>query len=609
MTVRGNAMQDLLHNIDIIVVGAVIIGMFAFFIWEIYPIEVVALAGASLLLITGALSIDAAFTVFANPAPWTIAAMFILTGALIRTGALSNLTNLVTTQGSRHPVLTLAGMAGLVITASAFMNNTPVVVLMIPIVMQMAKSIGRTASRLLIPLSYVSILGGTCTLIGTSTNLLVNGVATRHGLESFTLFEVTPLAVILVLYGLLYITLFAPRLLPDREAISEMLRDRSTMRFFTEMVLPPDSEYIGRTLSDIRLFRHRDIRIIDVIRGTLSLAGQLPDITLQAGDRLIIRTRASELNEVMRRSGLDHRKDADGTRDPGAMNTVSSRVSVTLEALISPGCRMIGKTLAELDFHRQFNVYIIAMHRPMAKALTNFSTIRLKVGDTLLLEGDPQDIHRMAGEFNLVEISEPSTQPYRRDKAPVAILALLGVIGLAGLGIAPIELLVILAVAVVLLCRCIDSSEAFGFADARLLVLIWSMLAVGTAMDEVGVVQLLTQALAPSMNALSPFLLIWSVYLLTSVLTELVSNNAVAVIVTPVAISLAASLGVDPRGFVVAVMISASASFATPIGYQTNTLVYGPGGYEFRDFFRIGAPLNLSIGLLASLLIPYFWPL
>ncbi len=602
-------MQDLLSNIDIVIVVAVIIGMFVLFVWEIYPIEVVALAAASLLLITGTLSIEAALTVFANPAPWTIASMFILTGALIRTGALSNLTNLVTTQGRSHPVLTLAGMAGLVIIASAFMNNTPVVVLMIPIVMQAAKSIGRTASHLLIPLSYVSILGGTCTLIGTSTNLLVNGVATHHGLEPFTLFEVTPLAVILVLYGLVYIALLAPRLLPDREAISEMLRDRSTMRFFTEMVLPSDSAFIGRTLADIPLFRHRDIRTVDIIRGNESLARQLPDITLAAEDRLVIRTRASELHEIMRRSGRDHRMGADGAQDSSTMSKVSSRVSVTLEALISPGCRMIGKTLEELDFNRQFNVFIIAMHRPMAKALTDFASIRLRVGDTLLLEGDPQDIHRMAGEFNLVEISELSTQPYRRDKAPIAILALLGVIALAGLGIAPIELLVILAVATVLLCRCIDSSEAFGFADARLLVLIWCMLAVGTAMDEVGVVQLLTDSLAPLMMTLSPFLLVWSVYLLTSVLTELVSNNAVAVIVTPVAIGLAASLGIDPRGLVVAVMISASASFATPIGYQTNTLVYGPGGYEFRDFFRIGAPLNLSIGLLASLIIPHFWPL
>ena len=613
-------MQTLLEFLstygDAIAVIALVGGMLGLFIKEIYPVEVVALTGAAILLAAGILPLDQAFSVFSNPAPWTIAAMFILTGALMRTGALSTLTSVVTSSGSSKPALTLAGLTAFVVFASAFMNNTPIVVLMIPIVIQVARQVGTSASRLLIPLSYVSILGGTCTLIGTSTNLLVNGVAQAQGLESFSLFEVTPLAIILVLFGVLYLRIFAPRLLPERDAMSELLRDRSRMRFFVEVVLPHHSELISKKVSDITLFKHRDIRIIDVLRGSESLKDDLTNVELKPDDRLVLKTYVSELNEIL---GHGHFKksgdnpDIDGSvnnrSDNQGINKVHSRQSKTLEVLISPGCRMIGQKLGDLDLQRQFKVYTIAMHRPTEKAISDFANVRLRIGDTLLLEGDPKDIHRMAHEFRLVEISEPSSQPYRRRKAPIAILTLVAVVLFAGLGIAPISLLCILAVTVVLVFRCIDSEEAFQLADARLLVLIWSMLAVGAAMQTSGAVELIGQILAPNLAMMTPFFLVWSIYLMTSVLTELVTNNAVAVVVTPIVIGMAASIGVDPRGLVVAVMISASASFATPIGYQTNTLVYGPGGYEFKDYLRIGIPLNLSIGIIASLIIPYLWPL
>ena len=237
----------------------------------------------------------------------------------------------------------------------------------------------------------------------------------------------------------------------------------------------------------------------------------------------------------------------------------------------------------------------------------------MRVGDTLLLEGAPADIQRLAIEMDLVDVSTPSDRAYRRSHAPVALLALIGIVALAGFGVAPIFYLSIIAVALVLIARCIDADEAFSFVDGRLLTLIFAMLAIGAALESSGAVKLIVEGIAPYLGGLPPFLLVWAIYLLTSVLTELVSNNAVAVVVTPIAIGLADALGIDARPLVVAVMVAvmvaASASFATPIGYQTNMLVYGPGGYKFTDFMKVGIPLNLTIGLLASALIPFLWPL
>jgi len=233
----------------------------------------------------------------------------------------------------------------------------------------------------------------------------------------------------------------------------------------------------------------------------------------------------------------------------------------------------------------------------------------VQVGDTLLLEGAMEDIGRLATDMQLVDISQPSARAYRRAHAPIALTALAGIVGLAAFGVAPILQLSIIAVALVLITRCIDAEEAFSYIDGRLLALIFAMLAIGAALEASGAVRIIVEFLAPALSDLPPFLIIWVIYLLTSVLTETVSNNAVAVVVTPIAIGLAGAMGVDPRPLVVAVMVAASASFATPIGYQTNMMVYGPGGYKFTDFMRVGIPLNLSIGLLASAVIPFLWPL
>lgn len=577
------------------------------FMREKIPADVVALLCMAALLLTGILTVGETLSVFANSAPITVAALFVLSAALERTGAIDVVGRFITNVARKgSPNIALVLMMAALVIMSGFMNNTPVVLILIPVVIRLAKVIDVAPSKLLIPLSYVTVMGGMTTMIGTSTNIVVDGVAVRHGLEPFSMFEITGAGLLFTAAGVIYIALAGPLLLPVRETLAAMLPDQKERRFVSQILIPLNSDLIGKTIAETGFTVEKGFTVIDVFREGVSLRANLKEIALAAGDRIVLRSPVSEMLTLKEAGNV-----AIGSRggSQSAFEPVQTTETVVMEGVIGPNSRLIGRRLAGLGLARLYGVYVLAIHRRGENMAQQMNELRFDVGDTVLLEGPPRGLREMFDEGLLNNLTESSDRAIRRDKAPVAIAAVVMVMGLAAIDLMPIAGLALIAATAVIAFGCLDHQEAYQSIRWDLLMLIFGTLALGMALEKTGAAAVVVNFLMSIAGGLGPMGMFILVYVFTSVLTEVMSNNATAILVTPIAIGLAHQIGVDPRPFVVAVMFASSLAFATPIGYQTNLLVYRAGGYKFMDFVVFGLPLNVIMVVMAGLVIPIFWPL
>ncbi|MFQ5766988.1 MAG: SLC13 family permease [Acidobacteriota bacterium] len=572
------------------------------FITEAVRIDLVGLGIIIAVVALGFCSPEEAFAGFSNSALLTVAAMYVLSAGLDRTGALAFLANRIIhfSRGGPRRLLLLLMLSAVVM--SAFITNTTVVIIFIPVVIAISQEFGSSPSRLLMPLSFASIFGGTCTLVGTSTNLLVSSLAVSHGYPAIGMFELAPMGLIVVAIGIPYLMTIGRRLLPERRPVSHQANE-AQREYLTEMVVREGSVLVNKRLGETVLARLPDLTVLQVVRGEQIIWPPLDGVIIQAEDVLMLRGGVETLATIHGEHLLEILPELASGQiyfDP--------KQATLAEAVILPHSPLVGMRVGDARFRRLHGVTVMALQRRGTHFRDKVTEMDLRPGDILLLYGDTDAVRRLRKSDEFIVLGQQRTFQPQKARAAWALSILGLVVGLATLGISSILLASMAGALAMVATGCIRPKEAYDALDLKILVFIAGALALGKAIESTGTADLMTHHLLSMAGPHGPLVTLAAVYLLTMLATEMLSNSAAAVLLFPIAASAAEMLGVSIRPFMIAVTFAASASFSTPIGYQTNTLIYGAGGYRFSDFLRVGPPLNLLLWAASVIFIPVFWP-
>lgn len=601
---------------DQLFVCLLVLATVGMFIWEKVSPDVVAMCAFFLLLVVPfnghpiLLPPDKAQKaaimagIFGNNAILTVAFMFIVGTALERTGLAESFGRWFEKIAGRREWQAMLALAAVTIGLHFFITNTTVVLVFIPVVMGLCRRTGMAPSRFLIPLSYLAIAGGMLTMIGTSTNMLVNGIVKQKGLQPFTMFEITGLGSVLAAGTVVYLMVAGRKLLPYRTCLATLIDSEAEREFLTAAIVSDDSPLVDKTLSETSLAKRRDMRVIEVRRSGNRVEVPLSELRFEPGDRVIIKSRLSGMRGLHDVEGIDM-----AARSEFGLSYVQTEKATLVEGMLGPRSKLVGKTLSEVGFRQHYGVIILAVHRQGANLRESFENLKLEVGDTLLFEGSAERMKELFRDSDVLNLSDSKEKPtYRRKRAWVALLALALVMILGSRDFIPFEWVALGAALLVVLGGCMKSEEVYQAIDWKIVIMILGTLALGAALDQTGASKTIVHGLMGLVGTWDKRLIVSAVLLLTILFTELLSNNAVAALLAPFAIQMGLDMGVDPRPFIVAVMIGASVGFAIPAGYQTHMMVYSAGGYKFTDFIRAGVPLDILCWILGSIFIPVFFP-
>jgi di/tricarboxylate transporter len=589
---------------DIWIVTILLIVTLFLLITETLPLALTSVGILVLLVLTGVLTPEEAVKGFSNPAVITVGGMFIISRGIMKTGGVEYLGRRVVRMAKGSATRALVIVLCMVALASAFINNTPVVLLFIPVVMTMCCEFDLSPSRFLIPVSYASILAGTCTLIGTSTNIIISNLSVGYGLAPIGMFELARIGVPIAVLGILFLLVASPVLMPSLLNPVCHTRDNDHRQYLAELKIPRNSRLIGSDALTVFKKNHPGLNVLELIRYSHIFHPERDTITISADDLLLVKGSLNDLVEI-----LQH-EDVELPMTEKGLSFGNNRMEpIVVELIVSPQSSMAGQRLLETDLMQDPDIHVIALKRSnLHYTERQIHDARLKIGDVVLVWLSSRKLETLRNEKNYLVIESVSETIVLKRKALLAMTIFTGMIVAASTGMADIMICALGAAFLMILTGCIQMREAFRALQGNVLILIAGTIALGTAMEKTGASRVYATAFLQLFSGMSPRVILGGVILLTSISTQLLSNNATAVLLLPMAISTAAGLGLDPRPFVIAVCIGASACFATPIGYQTNLMVHGPGGYRFMDYLKMGIPLNLFVLIMGTLFIPIFWP-